>query len=200
MTNSSKPAILPGRACGSICQPGLARCLGCWGRELQPRLRHHFVHIVDVEKIRRRFAVPGPRQRDVETGANRRRVAPKHNNPIGQEYRLLDVVRHHKNAPRGNILLRPKFDQLPAQIFRRKDIQRGERLVHEEDLWVNCQRSRKTHALFHATRQFLRVGSFKALEPHCVERLERSGMSLGMRQAPRKQGRFHVVKDSKPRE
>src|SRR6202034_3423278 len=73
--------------------PGLfrRRLARLWRRKLKSRLGHDLVDVIDVEKKRRRLAVPGLRQGNAEIRANCRRVAPEDDDAVGQQHRFLDV-------------------------------------------------------------------------------------------------------------
>src|SRR4029077_7275866 len=66
--------------------------LRCRGSKLQLRLRHHFVHIIDVEKKCRRLPIPGLRQRNCKIRANCSRIGSKDYDPISQQHGFLNIV------------------------------------------------------------------------------------------------------------
>jgi hypothetical protein len=85
--------------------------------------------------------------RYIDIGTNGRRTRREPDNAVGQEYRLLNVMRHEDHCLRILHLNAPHFYlQLLAQLR----VQRAERLVHEQYLRARGQRARNGHALAHA--------------------------------------------------
>ena len=48
------------------------------------------------------------------------------------------------------LAIAPKLKEVGAQSFRRKHIERRERFVHEENVWMHDKSAGKTDALAHA--------------------------------------------------
>ena len=142
----------------------------CRRCELQLRLRHNLIYIVHVEHERRGFAVARVLQRHAEIRADARRIAAEHDNAVGQQHGLFDVVRHDENAARGNFLREPQLQQFVAQAFRRQHVQRGERLVHEKNFRLHGESAREPHALLHPARKFFRERILKALQAYGAKR------------------------------
>src|SRR5712664_218519 len=167
--SSSKPATPPGRE---------------W--------RHDLVDIVHVEKEDRRLAVSRLAQRNAEVSTDCCRIAPEHDDAAGKQYRFLNIVGHEENGARGNLLRKPQLNQLAAQVFRRKNVQCGEWLVHEQDLRLDGQRPRESHALFHSAGQFFGVGSLEVFQSYRVQSVKGPAAALVLRHAARERRGFYV--------
>src|SRR4051794_39247448 len=87
---------------------------------------------VDVED---RLDAPGPRAH--------------HDDAVGKEDGLVDLVGNEEHRLAG---LAPDLEQLLLHELARLGVERGERLVHEQDLRVGGQRAGEVTALLHAAR------------------------------------------------
>src|SRR6185437_14392770 len=111
-------------------------------------------------------------ERYLEVRANMAGIASEDDDAVGQQNSLFDVVGDDEDRFGRDRLLLPKLQQLAAQIFGGQNIERGEWLVHEEDLRLHNQRSREADALAHASGQLLRVGGLEAIEADSIEYLQ----------------------------
>ncbi len=68
----------------------------------------------------------------------------------------------------------PQIEKVGAQRFGGQHVERGERLVHQQHLWMHHQRTRKADALAHAAGKLLRVGGFEAVEADEIDRGQRA--------------------------
>ena len=177
----------PGRACGSIWDTGGARggCpyaggLGCGVRRGQVfgGLGQHLVDVVDVAEEARRLAVAGLGHGDFEVGADAAGISAEHDDAVGEQHGLLDVVGDDEDGLGGDLLAPPELEQFAAQVLGGEDIEGGERLVHEEDFGLDDEGAGKADALLHAAGEFLGIGGLEAIETDGVEhaqaRLRRS--------------------------
>ena len=90
-----------------------------------------------------------------------------------------------KMALRGDGLLLPQLQQFAAQVLRRQHVQRGEWLVHEQDLRLDHQRARKADPLPHPAGEFLGIGGLKAVQTDGVEDLQAALAALSAGSIPR---------------
>ncbi|WP_438801416.1 ATP-binding cassette domain-containing protein, partial [Burkholderia pseudomallei] len=70
--------------------------------------------------------------------------------------------------------LRQRFVQIGAQRSGRLNVERGERLVHQERRGIDDERAREGNARAHAARQLARVRVREAVEADQVDRGERA--------------------------
>src|SRR3546814_8635266 len=73
----------------------------------------------------------------------------------------------------------------------RLDVQRRERLVHEDDVGVADERLRQHGALAHAARHLVRIAFFEAAQAHAAQPLAAALERLGTRHADRKSTRLN---------
>src|SRR5690349_8025191 len=66
---------------------------------------------------------------------------------VAKEDRLLDVVRDQHEGFSGFL---PNSQYFFLQEITRERIQRGERLVHQDDVGIGCERASDAHTLLHA--------------------------------------------------
>ena len=171
---------------------------GRFGFEL--RLGHQLVDVIHVQRKFSRVALAWLCERNQEIGANLGWIAAQHQDAVGQQHGLLDVVSHQKNAANRHLLLQPQFHQFAAQVFGGQHVQRRERLIHEKNLRFHRECARETDALFHAARKLLGIGVLKALQADRTQRAERAAMTVGMLHRARQQRRFHVFEHREPGE
>ena len=145
----------------------------------------HLVDVVDQLRERRRLAVARLRQRDPEIGADVAGIAAQHDDAVGQQHGLFDVVGDEEDGPGGDGLLLPQLQQFAAQVLRGEHVERGERLVHEEDFRLDHQRAREADALLHAAGEFLGIGGLEAVETDGVEHAQAALAALLARSMPR---------------
>src|SRR6202522_2854280 len=84
-------------------------------------------------------------------------------------------------------------------MLRCQPVKRGERLVHEQNLWFDHQCARKADTLSHAARKLLRIRRLKPVQTNCIEDLHTALAPLHRLHAPRLQGCFDVLEHRKPR-
>ena len=140
------------------------------------------------------------RERNRDLGGDAAGIGRQHENPVGHQHRLLDVVGDHQDRLDRNAPLLPQVEQIGAQGFGGKHVERRERLVHQEDLRLHDQRPCEADALAHAARQFLRIGRFEAVQPDSVDRLQRPLARLVRGHAVGPEPEFDVIEDVEPRE
>ena len=80
---------------------------------------------------------------------------------------------------------RPQLEQLVLHQLARLDVERGERLVHQQDLRIEDQHLRQRHALAHAARELVRIAVLEAREADARQPLARRGASPRARATPR---------------
>ena len=81
----------------------------------------------------------------------------------------------------GDALLLPEVEQVGAQRLGGQHVERGERLVHQQDFRLHDERAREADALAHAAGKLLGIGAFEAVEADRVDRLQRALAGLARR-------------------
>src|SRR5260370_821901 len=78
------------------------------------------------------FAVARMRNVNFEVRVNMRGVAAEYDDAVGEDNGFFNIVSHDENRARGNFVTEPELEELAAKCLRGEDVQRGERLGHEE--------------------------------------------------------------------
>ncbi len=65
----------------------------------------------------------------------------------------------------------PKVHEIAAQSFAGENVQRRERLVHQENCRIDDEGARKADALAHAAGKLSRIGIFKSVEADEFDRI-----------------------------
>ena len=95
---------------------------------------------------------------------------------------------------------RPQLQQLVLHQCPRLNIERRERLIHQQDRRSVDQRLREGDPLPHATTQLIWVPIFKTRQPHTANPLSRPTSRLATRCASVQRPCRHVLEDVFPRE
>src|SRR5467141_2649423 len=183
-------------------------------------LRAHFFSRAEGFQRSRRILVIRPRQNAIDgvdevdevgglsvsrmghihfkIGVNVRGIAAQNDNAVGEDDRFFDVVSDDENGARRNFAVQPEFRQFAAKRLRGEDVERGERLVHEEHFGLDDKSAGHTHALFHAAGEFLGVGGFKSVEPDGVNDAQRALVAFDGRRAARLERGFDIFENSEP--
>ena len=134
---------------------------------------HHPVDLVDELVEVRRAAATRARQRVDHVGADPAGVGAEHEDPVGQQHRFLDVVRHHHDGLGRELVALPQLQQLTAQVLRGQHVEGAEGLVHQQGRGLDHQRPGEADALAHAAGQLLGVGGLVAVEADDVDGAQR---------------------------
>ena len=96
---------------GALPWPAVARSLRGLERRrsLLFRARERLVDEVDVSQKARRLAVALLRDVNLEVGANARRIAAEHDDAVGQQHGLLDVVGDDEDGRGWHLLAEPQL-------------------------------------------------------------------------------------------
>src|SRR5207302_8051943 len=105
--------------------------------------------------------VAGPRELDLDLVLHPPGAAREHDDTVREVDGLFDVVRDEQSRLPG---LRPDLQKLELHHLARLRVERRERLVEEEHLWVGEQRTRQIHALLHASCELEGIGVLEARE------------------------------------
>src|ERR1700758_4392110 len=94
------------------------------------------------------------RQVDLIDLLERRRARGQHEHAVGERNRFFEVVRdeHHRARIR-----RPQLQQLVLHQRASLHVERGERLIHQQDFRLVDESLRERHTLSHAARQLMRI-------------------------------------------
>ena len=82
-----------------------------------------------------------------------RGAGSQRDDPVGEQQRFIDVVRHHHH---GLALAAPQRFDLVLQPRARERVQRAQRLIEQQDLGIRRQRARNRDALAHAAGELRR--------------------------------------------
>ena len=134
-------------------------------------LGEHFVDVVDELGEGGGLAFARMREGNLEVGADVSRIAAEHDNAIGQQYRLFDIVRHNEDGAGGDGLLLPQLEQLAAQVFGGEHVERGEGLIHEEHFGLDDEGACEADTLPHSAGELLGIGGLEAVQTDGVEHL-----------------------------
>src|SRR5438309_534610 len=94
-------------------------------------------------------------ERNIDDGSHRGcRTAGHQDDPIRQEQRLIDVVRHHQHR---RSIFQEDVEQYLLQLVARQRVEHAEGLVEQEKLGRKREGARKPDALLHALGQFSRL-------------------------------------------
>ena len=135
---------------------------------------------------------------DPEIGADAAGILSQHHHAVGQGDGFFDVVGDEEDGAGGHFLAEPQFHQLAAQVFGGEHVERGERLVHEEDFGLHDQGAGKPDALFHAAGEFLGEGGFEAVEAHRIQDFQAAPHALVGGNAARLERGLHVIQHGEP--
>ena len=144
------------------------------------------------------LAVARLRQLHRKVGADMAGIAPQHDDAVGQQHGFFNVVCDEEDGLGGHGLLRPQLQQFAAQVLGGQHVERGKRLVHEENFRLDHQGAGKTHALPHAAGELLGIGRFKTVQADHVEHLHAAFAALRGCHAARLQRRLNVLKYREP--
>ena len=159
---------------------------------------HHPVDLVD-QLVELRGPPPArARQRVDHVGADPAGVGAEHQDPVGQEHCLLDVVRHHHDGLGREPVALPQLQQLTAQVLRGEHVEGAERLVHQQGGRLDHQRPGEADALPHAAGQLLGVGSLVAVEADDVDGAQRALGALVDCYPAGFQAQLHVLLHGQP--
>ena len=117
---------------------------------------------------------------------------------IAHEDRLLDIMRHQQDRFDRQASGRPQIHEVAAQSLAGEHVERGKRLIHQENGRIDDERARETDALAHAAGKFARIGAFKSIEADELDGRESPRACLLFRYALRVEPRLHVLKHRQP--
>src|SRR2546429_4265860 len=140
-------------------------CRSMWaGCAIPARLQAQFVEDRRFELDQLRAAeIPRMFHADLEPRLDRRGTRRKHQDPIGELNRLLDVVRDEDARVALDV---EDSAQLESHLQSRERIERRQRLVHVQDLRLHDERACELEALQHAARQLVWVAAFETAQAH----------------------------------
>ncbi len=127
---------------------GLRKCL-----TLVEKLQHLCAQMGVVRVFAQGQAFARARQIDRENFADGRgRAVGQHDDTVGQQHRLVHVVRHHHH---GGAAFRHDALQLVLQPGTGEGVERAERLVHQQQLGLHRQSPGDADALLHTAGNFV---------------------------------------------
>ena len=126
------------------------------------------------------------------------RIGREQQDAVAHQHRLLDIVGDQDHALDRQLAVAPKFEEVGAQRFGGEHVERGERLVHQQNIGMHDQRAGKADALAHAARQLARIGGFVAVEADQIDRRQRAFADLRLGQAQRLEAELDVFQNRQP--
>ena len=127
----------------------------------------HLPHEIRDEQIRRAL-IDVARRSDLLHGA-----AMEHDDAVRQRHRLGLVVRDVDESDAGAPL---QALELGAHALAQLGVEIGERLVEQQDRWLNDQRAGQSHALLLAAAELAGMPVLQAFEPDRGENLIDAGL------------------------
>ena len=161
-------------------------------------LGHHPVDLVDELLELRGAPAARPGQRVAHVGPDPAGVGAQDKEPVGEQHRLLDVVRDHYHGLGREPLALPQFQQLAAQVLRGEHVQRAEWLVHQQRGRLHDEGTGETDTLAHSAGQFLGISRLVPVQAHHVDRAQRPLGPRRRRHPPRLQPDLHVLLHGEP--
>ncbi len=125
-------------------------------------------------------------------------IAAQDDDAVGQQDGFFDVVGDDEDGRVGIFLPGPELQQFAAQVLGGEHIQRGERLVHEENFGLHHQRAGKADALLHAAGEFLGIGALEAVQADRVEHVQAALAALDGRHAAGLERSLDVFQHGEP--
>src|SRR5262245_30466313 len=120
----------------------------------------------------------------------------EHDDAVGEEHSLVDLVSHEQ---RGGLGAREDFQQFHLHEFARLRVERGERLVEQQELRLYRESARDIHALAHAAGELVRIVLGKASESDELDQRARALLALGLGEpALQVEAVGHVLDDRAP--
>ena len=124
-------------------------------------------------------------------------LAAQRHDAVGEEHRLVDVMGDEQNGlPR----FRLDADEIGLQCLAGRDVERAERLVHQQDRGLDGERARQRNALPLAARKLVRKALRGFAQADARERLLGAGFSLRACQRQLFQSETDVREDAPPRQ
>ena len=117
-----------------------------------------------------------------------------HDHPIGQEHRLGNAVGDEQG---GLAPLAPDPKQFEVHVLPRHEIERTERLIHQQQGWIVHQRAADGGTLLHAARKLSGIVMAKVDQPGQLQEVERSFPALRPRQMQHFDRQHHVVENGR---
>ncbi len=99
----------------------------------------------------------------------------------------------------GQPVLRPQFEKIVVQRLTRQLIERGKRLVHQQELRIGGHRACDGNAHLHSTGQRARIGALEAGESDARQRLRRACVGFVASNMLQLQREPHVGEGIRPR-
>src|SRR2546423_1414601 len=140
--------------------------------------------------------VAGPRQVDAVDALHGSRSRGDDDDPVGERDRLLEIVRDEDDRRSGR---GPELKKLVLHERARLDVERAERLVHQEDARLVDQGLRERRALAHAAGELMRVVALETGEPDALDPVTRTVLRLAPLDASEPRTRRDVVEHALPR-
>ena len=160
--------------------------------------RHRHIDLLDQIAELRIEAVARLLEVDRDLANDAARIGREQQDAVAHQHRFLDIVGHQDDALDRQLAVAPQFEEIGAQRFGGQHVERGERLVHQQDVGMHDQRAGKADALAHAAGQFARIGGFVAVEADEIDRRQRALADLGFGKAERLEAELDVLQHRQP--
>src|SRR5450631_1651948 len=124
------------------------------------------------------------------------RPSLEHDHPVAEQHRLLDRMGDKNHGGRPFI---PDAQQLELQNLARLRVDRRERLIHQQHIRFDGERTRQPAALLHAAGHLIGERGFEAAEADQLDELRHLALDLRLRRAGHAQAIGDVVEYGLPR-
>ncbi|MHC2592777.1 hypothetical protein ACVIG9_006833 [Bradyrhizobium ottawaense] len=143
----------------------------------------------------RRFAAFSARHRHGHDLADAAGPPRQHHYAIGQPRSLFEIM---GDIDRAHAAIGEQADEILHQEFAGLRIQRGERLVHQEDRGLHRERARDADTLAHAAGELLGIGFAKISQPRAAQGILDQLTALSGRELSVQQREFDVLLHARP--
>src|SRR6516165_7200646 len=99
-----------------------------------------------------------------------------HNNTVGEQNRLVDVMRDKYYC---RLELIPHLQKKALHEYASLEVERGEWLVHHDEFRTFDQGTGNRHALLHSAGKLMRAMSGEAREVHTLQKVRHAGLAFG---------------------
>ena len=163
------------------------------------RLRGHFhVHALHERTEARIERVPRMRQVDRNLTHDPARMGREDEEAVAHLHGLLDVVSDEQHGLDRQLPLAPEIEKIVAQRLGGENVERRERLVHQQDVGMNDQRPRESNTLAHAAGELARIRGLEPVEADEIDGLQRAAARLRVGMAERLESELHVLEHRQP--
>ena len=138
------------------------------------------------------------RQTDFEICTHMTWITPKHNDAVGKQNGLFNIVGNDEDGLCRNGLLLPELEEFAAQVLCRENVEGRKRLVHKEDFGLDNEGTGKAYALAHSTGELFGVGGLETIESDSIQNFEAAVFALFWFYPAGLERGLYIFKNGKP--